>query len=147
MAESDKGRYKKAMESYVPPSDDDDDSSEDEGASKKKKGKQGAKKDPNAPKRALSAFMFFSQEMRPKVKEENAEASFGELGKLIGVAWKNVSEEEKKKYEDMNKEDKERYDKEMAAYKAKKKSEPTKPAAKDDSDDSDDSDSDSDDSE
>ena len=147
MAEADKGRYKKAMESYVPPSDDDDDSSEDEGASKKKKGKKGAKKDPNAPKRALSAFMFFSQEMRPKVKEENAEASFGELGKLIGVAWKNVSEEEKKKYEDMNKEDKERYDKEMAAYKAKKKSEPTKPAAKDDSDDSDDSDSDSDDSE
>ena len=84
MAEADKGRYKKAMESYVPPSDDDDDddSSEDEGASKKKKGKKGAKKDPNAPKGASSAYVFFNKESRSKIKEENPDASFGEIGKL-----------------------------------------------------------------
>lgn len=147
MAEADKERYKKEMESYVPPSDDDDDSSDDEGSPKKKKGKKkGAKKDPNAPKRALSSFMFFSKEMRSKIQEQNADASFGEIGKLIGEAWKNVSEEEKKKYEEMNKEDKERYEKDMAAYKEKKKSEAKAAAAKadSDSDDSDDSDDDSD---
>lgn len=38
-----------------------------------------AKKDPNAPKRPLSAYMFFSQEHRSIVKDENPEASFGEL--------------------------------------------------------------------
>jgi hypothetical protein len=36
-----------------------------------------SKKDPNAPKRGLSAYMFFSQANRNKVKEENPEASFG----------------------------------------------------------------------
>ena len=38
-----------------------------------------AKKDPNAPKKGLSGFMFFSQEQRPIVKEENPKASFGEF--------------------------------------------------------------------
>ena len=36
-----------------------------------------AKKDPNAPKKPLSAFMFFSQENRQKVKDENPDATFG----------------------------------------------------------------------
>lgn len=36
------------------------------------------KKDPNAPKRALSAYMFFSQDWRERVKAENPDAGFGE---------------------------------------------------------------------
>jgi hypothetical protein len=36
-----------------------------------------SKKDPNAPKRGLSAYMFFSQDQRSTVKEENPDASFG----------------------------------------------------------------------
>ena len=35
--------------------------------------------DPNKPKRALSAFFLYSQGNRPRVKEENPEASFGEV--------------------------------------------------------------------
>jgi hypothetical protein len=35
------------------------------------------KKDPNAPKRGLSAYMFFSQANRQKIKEENPDATFG----------------------------------------------------------------------
>ncbi|KAG1201444.1 hypothetical protein G6F35_012288 [Rhizopus arrhizus] len=47
---------------------------------KKKRGK----KDPNAPKRALSAYMFFSQANREKVIKENPEAKFGKLqAKLV----------------------------------------------------------------
>ena len=38
-----------------------------------------AKKDKNAPKRALSAYMFFSQDWRERVKAENPDASFGML--------------------------------------------------------------------
>ena len=36
--------------------------------------------------------MFFSQEERPRMKEENPDASFGELGKLLGAAWKELDE-------------------------------------------------------
>ena len=46
---------------------------------KKKKASTKKKKDPNAPKGALSAFMYFSKAKRPEIKEENPEASFGEL--------------------------------------------------------------------
>ena len=41
------------------------------------------KKDPNAPKNALSAFMYFSKAKRPEIKEENPEASFGELVSIL----------------------------------------------------------------
>jgi hypothetical protein len=36
-----------------------------------------AKKDKNAPKRALSAYMFFSQDWRERIKTENPDAGFG----------------------------------------------------------------------
>lgn len=39
--------------------------------------KRRSKKDPNTPKRGLSAYMFFSQECRDKVKAENPDAPFG----------------------------------------------------------------------
>ena len=35
------------------------------------------KKDTNAPKRALSAYMFFSQDWRERIKAENPDAGFG----------------------------------------------------------------------
>jgi hypothetical protein len=41
------------------------------------KKKKRTKKDPSAPKRGLSAYMFFSQDQRTTVKEENPEATFG----------------------------------------------------------------------
>ena len=43
------------------------------------KGARGGKKDKNAPKRALSAYMFFSQDWRERIKAENPDAGFGEL--------------------------------------------------------------------
>ena len=55
-----------------------------------------SKKDPKAPKRALSAYMFFSQDWRERVKAENPDAGFGEIGKLLGARWKELSDEEKK---------------------------------------------------
>lgn len=41
------------------------------------KKKRKTKKDPAAPKRGLSAYMFFSQDQRATVKEESPEATFG----------------------------------------------------------------------
>ncbi|GAA6014578.1 hypothetical protein JCM10207_001651 [Rhodosporidiobolus poonsookiae] len=105
-----------------------------------------AKKDPNAPKRNLSAYMIFSQDARAQVKEENPDVGFGEIGKLLGAKWKELDEEDRKPYEEKAKADKARYEKEKAAYDAEngieapKKKAPAKKAkkAKKDSDDEDD---------
>mmetsp|Transcript_4974 Transcript_4974/g.10722 ORF Transcript_4974/g.10722 Transcript_4974/m.10722 type:complete len:694 (-) Transcript_4974:634-2715(-) len=86
------------------------------GGGKEKKPRK--KKDPNAPKKGLSAFMYFSNEMRNKVKEENPGIAFGEVGKLLGERWKALPAEQKVKFEQMAEKDKERYTREMAAYKA-----------------------------
>ena len=66
-------------------------------------------KDPNAPKRALSAYMYFANENRDIVRSENPEISFGQMGKLLGERWKSLNEEDKLPYENKAKIDKERY--------------------------------------
>ncbi|ORX57124.1 hypothetical protein BCR36DRAFT_271246, partial [Piromyces finnis] len=70
------------------------------------------RKEDGAPKRPMISFMFFSQDKRAEVKRDNPDASFGEIGKIIGNLWKNASPEEKKKYEKKALEDKERYKRE-----------------------------------
>ena len=50
----------------------------------------------NQPHRALSAYMFFVQDHRDQIKSENPDVSFGEVGKLLGAKWKELSEKEKK---------------------------------------------------
>merc|ERR1711879_167123 len=81
--------------------------------STKKGGKK--KKDPNAPKKALSAYMFFAQANRDKVKKEHPDATFGELGKYLGKLWSKASKSDKAKYEAKASKDMERY-KEKAKY-------------------------------
>ncbi|KAH6911927.1 high mobility group box domain-containing protein [Coprinopsis sp. MPI-PUGE-AT-0042] len=83
-----------------------------------KGGKKGAEKDPNKPKRPLSAYMYFSQDWRERIKTENPEAGFGEVGKLLGAKWKELDEEEKKPYVELANKDKQRAEDEKAAYKA-----------------------------
>ncbi|PWZ01513.1 putative NHP6B-nonhistone chromosomal protein [Testicularia cyperi] len=75
-----------------------------------------SKKDPEAPKRPLSAYMFFSQDHRERVKAANPEAGFGDVGRLLGAKWKEMSDAEKKPYNDMANRDKARAEAEKAAY-------------------------------
>jgi len=77
-----------------------------------------AKKDPNAPKRALSAFFFFSQIKRPDVQQGHPEWKVGQVAQELGRMWKDLDETEKKKYEEMASRDKVRYEGEMRDYKA-----------------------------
>ncbi|KAI9314175.1 high mobility group box domain-containing protein [Dichotomocladium elegans] len=86
----------------------------DKRAAAKANGKRG-KKEKTGPKRGLSAYMFFSQDQRPKVKEENPDASFGSIGKILGEKWKNMSEQEKAPYVAKAEADKKRYEAEKAA--------------------------------
>lgn len=74
-------------------------------------------KDPNAPKRPLSAFFIFSQDERPKVKSQNASLSVADVAKVIGEKWRSAPEDLKRRYEKAAKEAKERYEQELEAYK------------------------------
>lgn len=79
------------------------------------KGKK-EKKDPLAPKKGLSPFMIFNKENREKVKTTNPTATFGEIGKLIGTAWRALNEKQKAVYVQKAEADKARYVNESAAY-------------------------------
>merc|ERR1712000_780895 len=57
--------------------------------------KRRGKKDPNAPKRGLSAYMFFANEQRENVREENPGISFGQVGKLLGERWKALNDKQR----------------------------------------------------
>ena len=67
----------------------------------------------------MSSFLYFLNENRARIKEENPDAGFGGLGKLAGEEWRALTAAEKKPYEKMNTTDKKRYEKEMAEYKPK----------------------------
>jgi len=120
MAEKDKARFEKEMSTYTPA----------EGSGKRgKKGK--ATKDPNAPKRSLSAFFCFCNEERAKVKAKYPSYTVGDVAKELGKRWEVCPN--KPKFEEIAAKDKQRYEREMAAYKkggAPASSSAKKPAAK-----------------
>jgi len=107
MAEKDKKRYEGEMAGWKPP--------------KGEKGKKRKRtKDPNAPKRALSAFFWFCNDERPKVKETMTDSTVGEVAKELGRRWNECTDDQKSKYEALAAKDKARYEKEINAYKSKK---------------------------
>ncbi|EIW12019.1 Nhp6bp [Saccharomyces cerevisiae CEN.PK113-7D] len=76
------------------------------------------KKDPNAPKRGLSAYMFFANENRDIVRSENPDVTFGQVGRILGERWKALTAEEKQPYESKAQADKKRYESEKELYNA-----------------------------
>lgn len=69
-------------------------------APKAEKAAKSPKKAAKAPKadkvkRAPSAFIIFSQDRREAVKKANPNATFGELGKLLGAEWGALDEKAK----------------------------------------------------
>jgi hypothetical protein len=100
-AAKDKKRYEDQMADYTPPP----------GMKKRKKDK-----DPNKPKRNMSAYFLYSNANRASIKERNPEATFGGIAKLISVEFKALTAKERKKWDDQAVIDKERYVKAMRDY-------------------------------
>jgi hypothetical protein len=80
-------------------------------------------KDPNRPKRGLSAYMLFCADQRPGVKAELVDAKPTEVTAELGRRWNTFKESTKprdkrryQKYADAAAVDKQRYDDEMADY-------------------------------
>jgi hypothetical protein len=63
-------------------------------------------------KKPRTSFSFFTKHQRVKIAEKHPKASFGELSKLVSVAWKGLSDKEMKTYKNMEIADKKRYEKE-----------------------------------
>jgi len=88
---------------------------------KKHKRQNRKPKDPNLPKHPRSAWLYFTIELRPRRSEQNPEKSMTELTTMLSKEWKAMGPQKKKKYEDMAKKDKDRYEREKKQYLKKKK--------------------------
>ena len=82
-----------------------------------KPGNSKKKKDPNAPKRNKTSYMYFTEAMRPKIKSRYPDDTLGEVSKRLGKLWNNLKSKDKQKYEDMAQQDKKRYLKDVDKYK------------------------------
>lgn len=108
-SKKDKARYEKEMESYTPPPE-----SESE-----EKGKRGrGKKERTGPKRPLTAYMYFCQDKRNEIKTANPEMTGTTITAHLGSLWKDLSDEKKAPYEEMQAKDKARYDSEKSGASA-----------------------------
>jgi HMG (high mobility group) box len=95
------------MKHYVP--------AEDPTGGGGRKGKK-SKKDPSAPKRNMSAYFLYSVSARPTVKEQNPEASFGDIARIISAQFKVLPAKDRAKWDKKAADDKVRYQREMEVY-------------------------------
>jgi len=96
-------------------------------ASPSTKANQKPAKDPNAPKKPLSAYFLFSQEERLKVKAENPDYSITEVAKELGKRWASLNPDIKNSYEQRYQDARRVYEQELNNYKPKKKKDPNAP--------------------
>jgi len=104
MAAQDRARYAKELQSYTGP--------------RIRNRRRRTRKDPRAPKRALSAFFWFCMDERPKVRAQDTSAPVGMVAKQLGALWAKAGPELRQKYEALALADKGRYEDEMTAYRA-----------------------------
>lgn len=78
-----------------------------------------APKDPSAPKRPMSAFLSYSNKLRASLKKQNPNATNADLSKMLSITWKQLSDEERKKFMDEEAELRAKYKVEMAEWRQK----------------------------
>jgi len=80
-------------------------------------------KDPNSPKKPVPAYFAFSNERRQEVKNQNQNATNGEISRILSKMWKEASEEVRKMYLDSEAREREKYSEKMVEWKEKRKRE------------------------
>ncbi|KAF0038574.1 hypothetical protein F2P81_009058 [Scophthalmus maximus] len=75
-------------------------------------------KDPSKPRGKMSSYAYFVQTCREEHKKKHPEASvnFAEFSKKCSERWRTMSAKEKGKFEDLARQDKARYEREMMSY-------------------------------
>ena len=79
-------------------------------------------KDPNKPKRAGTAYLFYCNEKRPALmadlKKKGKKINVGHLQQQLGKSWKALVEKDMKQYIALAEKDSQRYKEEMEEYSA-----------------------------
>ena len=109
-ATEDKARYNEEIKDYVVPSEE-----ELAAMAPSKKTRKTSDKDPNAPKRGKTAYIFFCTAMRPQVKEDLGEEGKSSIMAELGKRWKELKEDDDREdelaeYTKMAANDKTRYE-------------------------------------
>jgi len=105
MAHKDKLRYEEEAATHVP----------DPAQLKSTEAKRPLR-DPHRPKKAKSAYAFFSEATRQELSSAMPDMAIDALTKLISQEWRKLGEEQKAPYNAMAVQDQARYDHEMGAY-------------------------------
>ena len=74
----------------------------DSPASPEEKKHEAAQPDKKGTKRPMTSHFFFLQERRPAFRRDHPEATMVQITKALSTVWKQLTPEERKKYEDMN---------------------------------------------
>uniref|UniRef100_A0A3Q0KJU0 SWI/SNF-related chromatin binding protein n=1 Tax=Schistosoma mansoni TaxID=6183 RepID=A0A3Q0KJU0_SCHMA len=104
MAKLDTERFNREMAHYIPP------------VGMKRGRRRRRIKDPSMPKRSWSAFFFFCDAFRSKIRSEHPDWKVSDIAKELGRRWEECSDKEK--YERRAQNDKLRYEQDMEKYKA-----------------------------
>ena len=67
------------------------------------------------------AFFLFCSEYRPKIKKEHPGLSIGDAAKKLGEMWNNTAADDKQPYKEKAAKLKEKYQQDIAPYRAKGK--------------------------
>lgn len=84
------------------------------GPKQSKKGTSAKMKDPNAPKKPLSAYILFSMDEVKRVRIEDPQLTLPQVTKLVGERWRHLKD--KSHYETQAAADRQRYTTEMIFY-------------------------------
>jgi high mobility group protein B1 len=114
-ASEDKARYNEEIKDYVAPSDD------ELLPSKKGSKKKKSDKDPNAPKKNKTAYIYFCSDKRADAKSELGDVKTTEVTSHLGKMWNELKEDndrsdELEKYTKLAADDKSRYEEEIKNY-------------------------------
>jgi hypothetical protein len=135
LAEADKMRYQDELATYTPSGDEDDDDVDtvedyddddmsDEIASRPTKKyantraspKKKAKKNKVGPKKPLNAYLIFVNSERDQCVRQHPTWPITEVVRHLGRLWKNMDEDDKKVYNDLAANDRERYEREVRDF-------------------------------
>jgi hypothetical protein len=87
----------------------------------KEERKSATKKDPNAPKRPMTAFFFFNKSKKEEMDKKFPKMKIAERAQHLAKEWKALSAKDRKPFEEQAVADKERYQKAIAEYNAANK--------------------------
>jgi len=80
-----------------------------------------AKKDPSAPKRPMSAFLYFSQDRRGSLKSVNPTMRNTEISSILGKLWRDATDEDRRPYVERELHDRNKYKAVLATWKKEDK--------------------------